>query len=341
VHNNKDITKIEKSINQQGGDLSFWYMRQAGRHLPEYMVLRDNEPDFVKFCLNEELATKATLQPVDRYDTSAAILFSDILMIPMALGQKLSFVEKKGPILGELSIDKLSFDINKLDHVFNIVTKTRTLLPKDKTLIGFAGAPWTVIAYMIEGHSSKDYHKAKSYLLENKTNALKLFDLVIDSTVEYLLAQITAGANVVQLFDSWAGMLNDADYDKYVIEPTAKIVNKLKSLHSNIKVIGFPKSSGNKYLKYIKETKVDAVSIDYDVNLEWARDELQPYVCVQGNLHPELLKTGGRLMLNQAENIINILGQGRFIFNLGHGIDKDTPYKHVEELSNFLSGVSL
>lgn len=320
----------------------WWLMRQAGRYLPEYRALRAKAADFVSFCLTPTLAAEATLQPVRRFGMDAAILFADILLIPQALGQKLGFGED-GPLLEPITdtvgLSLLRFDrlSSCVDPVCETVRLSRARLPPDVALIGFAGAPWTVATYMVEGGASKDYRHVKSWAYRDPKGFSDLIELISEATVAYLLAQIDAGAEAVQLFDSWAGVLPEPEFSRWVIQPTQRIARALKERHPSIPIIGFPRGAGLLYERYAAEAVVDVVGLDTTVPVEFARDRLQTRLAVQGNLDPVLLLVGGEPLTAAVAEIRTGLGTGPFIFNLGHGILPQTPPEHVALLARMLS----
>jgi uroporphyrinogen decarboxylase len=320
----------------------WWLMRQAGRYLPEYRALRARAPDFVSFCLTPALAVEATLQPVRRFGMDAAILFADILLVPQALGQKLGFGEE-GPVLEpvrdshaamKLSLDKLS---SCIEPVCETLRLSKSGLPAETALIGFAGAPWTVATYMVEGGASKDFRHIKSWAYRDPDGFAGLIELIATATIEYLSGQIDAGADVVQLFDSWAGMLPQAEFSRWVVDPTKRIVKALKERFPAVPIIGFPRGAGLLYERYVAETGVEAVGLDTVVSTEFARERLQPKVAVQGNLDPVLLLVGGQPLVQAVTAVRSALGKGRFIFNLGHGVLPQTPPEHVAVLAELLA----
>ena len=317
----------------------FWLMRQAGRHLPEYRRLRERERNFLKFCYNPDLAIEATLQPVERYRTDAAILFSDILVIPDSLGRRVAFEEKIGPVLEPIRrrADIPVYDKDRLlDHlapVFETVKGLTKALPPEVALIGFAGAPWTVAVYMVEGQGGTDHGAIRRWSYEAPDEFSALMAVLTEATADYLIRQIDAGANVIQLFDTWSGILPEGPYRRWVIEPTAVIVRRLKQAHPDVPIIGFPRGSGALYQAYVEATGVDGVGIDSTVQLDWARQTLQSRVAVQGNLDNLLLVVGGEAMDREIDRIVATLGSGPFVFNLGHGILPQTPPDHVERLA--------
>ncbi|MAF49433.1 MAG: uroporphyrinogen decarboxylase [Rhodospirillales bacterium] len=321
-----------------------WLMRQAGRHLSEYRALREKSSDFLNFCYSPELAVEATMQPVRRYRLDAAILFSDILVIPDAFGQGVRFVTGEGPKLDAIADgDPLpAFDADKLhDHlspVYETVARLADELPDMVGLIGFAGAPWTVATYMVEGGSSRDYQKIRSWAYQNPDSFQILIDLLVDATAAYLGRQISHGAEAVQLFDSWAGVLPPVEFERWVIQPTAEIVRRLRIEHGDIPVIGFPRGAGAQYPVYAEQAGVDCISLDQTVPLDWAAKSLPQGMAVQGNLDNLLLLAGGEAMADAARAIIAAFSDRPHIFNLGHGILPETPPEHVERLCAVVRG---
>jgi uroporphyrinogen decarboxylase len=312
-----------------------WLMRQAGRYLPEYRALRAQAKDFLTFCLTPELAAEATVQPIRRFGFDAAILFADILIVPYALGQEVGFREGEGPVLAPVEdVAKLRVEMvaSRIEPVLETLRQVKPALPPETTLIGFAGAPWTVATYMVEGGSSRDFARVKRWAFGEPKRFAALIDRIVEATVTYLMAQIGAGAEVVQLFDSWAGVLPEAEFRRWVIEPTQRIVGALKARHPSLPLIGFPRGAGVLYETYRRETGVDAVSLDPMVPLGWARERLQAQGPVQGNLDPMLLVVGGEPMAEAVRVIRDELDRGPFVFNLGHGILPETPPEHVAEL---------
>ena len=313
-----------------------WLMRQAGRYLPEYRATRAKAKTFLDLCLSPELAAEITLQPVRRFGFDAAILFSDILVVPHALGRRVGFVEGAGPKLDPIR----PTDLAKLDKggiraalapVFETVHLLRRQLPAATALIGFAGAPWTVATYMIEGGSGRDFSASKRFALGNPEDFGKLIGVLVEATSEYLLGQVEAGAEALQLFDSWAGVLGESEFRRWSIEPTRAIVERLKAAYPQVPIIGFPRGAGMLYADYARETGVDALSLDTGVPLTFAR-ALQARLPVQGNLDPQLVVVGGEAMRREAGAILAALGEAPFVFNLGHGIVPETPPEHVAEL---------
>jgi uroporphyrinogen decarboxylase len=309
-----------------------WLMRQAGRYLPEYRALRAKAPDFLRFCLTPGLATEATLQPIRRFGLDAAILFADILIVPHALGQQVDFREGEGPVLGPLDKRQPGEVEGRVAPVWETVRRVAAALPKEVALIGFAGAPWTIATYMVEGGSSRDFARVKRRAFAEPEAFALLIDAIVGASVTYLSGQIEAGAEALQLFDSWAGVLPEAEFRRWVIEPTRRIVEALKARHPEVPIIGFPRGAGLLYEAYARESGVDAVSLDPTVPLGWAREHLQARLPVQGNLDPMLLVVGGAPMEQAVQRIREELGRGPLVFNLGHGILPETPPEHVAAL---------
>ena len=315
-----------------------WLMRQAGRYLPEYRELRQRVPGFLDLCFNPALATEATLQPIRRYALDAAILFSDILVVAYGLGRPVSFREGEGPVLDPIrsaaEVKALALDgfDERVAPVYETVRRVKTVLSASTALIGFAGAPWTVATYMVEGGSSRDFATVRRWALSEPESFGDLIDGITEATIRYLADQITAGAEVVQLFDSWAGVLPEHAFRRWVIEPTRRIVAALKETAPKVPVIGFPRGAGLMYRAYFAETGVRALGLDAMVPLAIARKALQPMGPVQGNLDPLLVVIGGAAMEQAALDVRRALGEGPFIFNLGHGLVPETPPEHVAAL---------
>ncbi|MEJ1159710.1 uroporphyrinogen decarboxylase [Prosthecomicrobium sp. N25] len=314
-----------------------WIMRQAGRYLPEYRATRAEAGGFLDLCYNPRLATEVTLQPIRRYGFDAAILFSDILVMPDALGQPVRFAEGEGPLLDPIRLDEVGrLDPSRIDAhlapVFEAVASIRAKLPAETTLLGFCGAPWTVATYMIAGRGTPDQGPARRAALSDPEGFQRLMDLLVEASVRYLARQIEAGADAVQIFDSWAGVLDDLEFGRWVVEPNRRIVEGLRALKPEARVIGFPKGAGAMLEDYVSRTGVDAVGLDWTVPLSYARDRLQPRTAVQGNLDPLRVILGGRPMEEGIDRILAELGQGRLIFNLGHGITPDADPETVGRL---------
>ena len=321
--------------------IPFWLMRQAGRYLPEYRTLRERAGSFLDLCYTPELAAEATLQPVRRFAMDGAILFSDILLVPQALGQKLWFEPTGGPKLSALRNDSdvavLSFD--KLDETLApVYAAIRTIvprLPEKTTLLGFAGAPWTVATYMVEGGSSRDFAKILGWIARGDGRFDEVIAKLVDATARHLSAEIAAGVEAVQLFDTWAGIVPASEFERLVIKPTREIVERLKRDHPAVPVIGFPRGIRERYRRYFAETGINALSIDAETSLDEAH-ALQSLGTVQGNLDPKLLVAGGQLFEDAVHRILDRLGGGPFVFNLGHGVVPETPPEHVARLGELI-----
>ena len=324
----------------------WWLMRQAGRYLPEYRSIRARARDFIEMCLTPSLAAELTLQPVRRYRMDGAILFSDILLLPYAFGQALAFREGEGPILERIEnhagIDRLKPGqfMSHLEPVFDAIRLVVEALDTKTTLIGFAGSPWTVATYMVEGGASRDFQRVKSWAYRDASGFGTLIDLLVEGTVDFLAAQMAAGAEVVQLFDSWAGILSEPAFECWVIEPTRRIVAALKRRFPDHPIIGFPRGAGLLYERYITETGVDGVGLDAMVPTGYARTRLQPLATVQGNLDPVLLIVGGAALETAVKELCRTLGGGPFVFNLGHGVLPQTPPENVAVLASLIAGLN-
>lgn len=320
-----------------------WLMRQAGRYLPEYRKTRAEAGDFLDLVYNPTLATEVTLQPIRRYGFDAAILFSDILVVPHALGQDLHFEENAGPVLGELpslQTFKESVFHGKLGPVYEGVSSIRRQLDQegftDTTLIGFSGAPWTLACYMVDKKGSKEFISTRVMALQKPQEFMALIDLLTEAVTAYLGAQIQAGAEVLQIFDSWAGVLPPDQFRQWVIEPTQKIVAALKEKYPSIPVIGFPKGAGVLAAEYATKTRVSALGVDHTLPVEWADQTLDAKLPLQGNLDPCVLQAGGEHLERETHKILETFRNRPHIFNLGHGIDKGTPPDHVAQLMRLI-----
>lgn len=313
-----------------------WLMRQAGRYLPEYRELRAQKGGFLELAYDSDCAAEITLQPIRRFGFDGAILFSDILVIPHAMGQDLWFETGEGPRLAPPlaghDFEKLVPAPERLNPVFETVRKVAAELSPETTFLGFAGSPWTVATYMVAGQGSKDQAEARRMAYGQPERFGALIDRIIAATVDYLSAQIEAGIDAVQLFDSWAGSLSPAQFEDWVIAPNAKIVAALKARHSDTPIIGFPKGAGGKLPAYARQTGVDAVGVDETVDPVWANETLPKGMPVQGNLDPLALIAGGAALESAVQRILAAFADRPHIFNLGHGILPDTPIEHVEKL---------
>ena len=313
-----------------------WIMRQAGRYLPEYRETRKQAGSFLELCLTPELAAEVTLQPIRRFDFDAAILFSDILVVPYALGQMVTYEDGRGPILAPLKDDLASLDLSgidaKLAPIYETVRTARHKLALDKALIGFCGAPWTVATYMIGGEGSSDQLAARRLALENRDRLQQLIDILVEASVRYLLSQAEAGADVLKIFDSWAGTLDEDGFERWCVQPTRSIVDRLRANGVKAPIIGFPRGAGARLAGYAKRTGVDAVAVDWMMPMTLARDLVPAPKALQGNLDPLRLVAGGRALNGGVDAILSAMRGRAHIFNLGHGITPDTPIAHVEQL---------
>lgn len=316
--------------------IPIWLMRQAGRYLPEYLKLRENFPSFIDFCLNLEAASEATMQPLRRFDLDAAIIFSDILILPHSFGLNVVFHKEHGPTMQNIkNIDNITVENGILEKVFGIISKTKMLMKKEfpeKSLIGFAGAPWTVACYMIEGRSSKDFSSVRKFCYSHPKEFQEIIDFLTEETSKYLIGQIKAGVDVIKIFDSWAGLVTPCLYDKYVINPTKKIVSEIRKFDQSIPIIGFPKGSGLLYKRYAEKTGVDCVAADHNLELSWIKENLQDKVIIQGNLDNAVLFSDEYTIKSHIEMILESFSDKPFVFNLGHGILPETPIKNVNLL---------
>ena len=334
------MTLLQDTFKRKNNTIPIWFMRQAGRYLPEYMEIRKNVTDFLELCYDSEKAKTVTLQPIDRFDFDAAIIFSDILVLPHALGWKVAFKKAEGPILQKFESDRDLIDINnnfdkKINCIYDTVNKVRASLDKSKSLIGFAGSPWTVASYMLEGKGKQDFSVSKNFLYNKKKLALQLIDIITEKTIEYLLGQINAGVDIIQLFDSWSGVLSGEEYEVFVIKPTKKIVSSIKKKHPSLPIIGFPRGSGYLYQEYINQTNIDAIGVDQFVPLDIMK-KWQENIVVQGNFDPVLLLGNKEVIQKKATDILTCLNNKNFIFNLGHGILPNTPVENVQFLVNYV-----
>lgn len=314
-----------------------WMMRQAGRYLPEYRATREQAGDFLSLCYNPELAAEVTLQPIRRFGFDAAILFADILLLPQALGPRLWFEAGEGPRMettttaAQVAALKPTQAIHDtLSPVYETVRILSRELPRETTLIGFAGAPWTVATYMTAGRGTPDQAPAHALKDQDRATFTALIDRITEATVEYLSAQVQAGAEVVKLFDSWAGSLKGQDFEDFAVAPAARIIAELKSRHPGLPVIAFPREAGNGYIGFARKTGADCVAIDNSVTPEWAAENVQKDGCVQGNLAPHHMVTGGQDLIDATRRVVNAFRHGPHIFNLGHGITPDASPDNVQ-----------
>jgi uroporphyrinogen decarboxylase len=320
----------------------FWLMRQAGRYLPEYRALRATKGGFLHLVNDSEAAAEVTLQPLKRFGFDGAILFSDILVVPYALGQDLWFEEGEGPRLAPVLVDKAVAALmavpERLNPVYETVRRVKAGLPAGTTFLGFAGSPWTVATYMVAGRGSREQAEARRLAYGDPGAFGAIIDAIIKMTVDYLSKQIESGVEAVQLFDSWSGSLSPAQFERWVIAPTVAIVSQLKARHPDTPIIGFPKGAGGKLIAYAWETGVDAVGLDETVDPVWANANLPIDLPLQGNLDPLALIAGGQMLSQAVDRILAAFPDRPHIFNLGHGILPDTPIAHVEALVAQLRG---
>ena len=333
----KDKTILRALAGERQETPPIWMMRQAGRYLPEYRATRAEAGDFLSLCYNSDLAAEVTLQPIRRYGFDAAILFADILLLPQALGVDLWFETGEGPRMSttttadELAGLRATADIHEtLNPIYETVRILSRELPRETTLIGFAGAPWTVATYMIAGRGTKDQGPAHALKAENRAVFEGILERLTEATIEYLSKQIEAGAEVVKLFDSWAGSLKGEDFVNYALKPAAKITQALKQRHPGIPVIAFPREAGDGYIGFAKATGADCIAVDNSVSAEWVAQNVQPDSCVQGNLASSHMVTGGDDLIQETKRIVNALKGGPHIFNLGHGITPDANPDNVQ-----------
>jgi uroporphyrinogen decarboxylase len=315
-----------------------WLMRQAGRYLPEYRALREKAAGFLDLCFDAKRAAEITLQPVHRFGFDAAILFSDILVVPHALGQRVSFVEGEGPRLDALNdpaaLQRLrpAIDHAALEPVYETITRVRQNLPPAVAFLGFCGAPWTLATYMIAGQGTPDQSPARLFAYRHPNAFAKLIDALVDASASYLVRQFAAGVDAVQIFDTWAGILPAGEFEMWCTRPHARIVEKVRSEVPGARIIGFPRGAGTELGRYLDAVAVDAVGLDWTIELEFARSMIQKRRPVQGNLDPLALLAGGVAMDRSIDAILAAFSQGPFIFNLGHGVLPETPLSHVERL---------
>ena len=315
-----------------------WMMRQAGRYLPEYRAVRERAGDFLKLCFTPEFAVEVTLQPVRRFGFDAAILFSDILVIPHALGQSVWFVAGEGPrldpIMDRQGVGRLTAEIDQrvLAPIYETIRQVKADLSPQVALLGFCGAPWTVASYMIAGRGTPDQEPARLFAYGNPEAFAALIEKLVDASASYLIEQLRAGVDAVQIFDTWAGVLPPGEFRRWSLEPTQRIIAKVRRQMPDAKMIGFPRGVGAGLVRYVEEVPVDAVGLDWTTDLAFARDQIQVRMPVQGNLDPLALVAGGAALDRAVDEILAALADGPFIFNLGHGILPQTPIAHVEQM---------
>jgi uroporphyrinogen decarboxylase len=315
-----------------------WLMRQAGRYLPEYRALREKAAGFLDLCFDAKRAAEITLQPIRRFGFDAAILFSDILVVPHALGQRVTFVEGEGPRLDALKgpdaqlVLRAEIDHAALEAVYEAIARVRQDLPPAVTFLGFCGAPWTLATYMIAGQGTPDQLPARLFAYRHPEAFAKLIDVLVDASASYLVRQFAAGVDAVQIFDTWAGILPAGEFGMWCIRPHARIIEKVRAKIPGARIIGFPRAAGTELGRYLDAVAVDAVGLDWTIELEFARSMIQKRRPVQGNLDPLALLAGGAALDRSIDAILAAFSQGPFIFNLGHGVLPETPLSHVERL---------
>jgi uroporphyrinogen decarboxylase len=315
-----------------------WMMRQAGRYLPEYRELRAKAGGFLDLCFTPEFATEVTLQPIRRFNFDAAIIFSDILVIPHALGRSVRFEAGEGPRLdplatpGEIATLATQANFDTLEPVFEALRRVRRELEPHITLIGFCGAPWTVATYMVAGQGTPDQAPARMLAYRHPDAFAEIIDVLVENSIHYLVGQLKAGAGCLQIFDTWAGVLPPREFARWSIEPTRRIVAGVRKQVPDARIIGFPRGAAGMLPAYVEQTGVDAVSIDWAAEPSMIRERVQSRVAIQGNLDPLALIAGGATLDRAVDDVLENFGQGRLIFNLGHGILQETPIAHVEQM---------
>ena len=321
-----------------------WMMRQAGRYLPEYRATREKAGSFLKLCFTPDLAAEVTLQPIRRFGFDAAILFSDILVVPHALGQQVDYVEGEGPRLPPLELKsglpKLKRDVDQkvLAPVYETIKQVKTALPPRVSLLGFCGAPWTVATYMVAGQGTSDQLPARLAAYQQAEAFAELIDLLVRASVDYLVRQLQAGADAVQIFDTWAGVLPPEEFARWCIAPTKQIVEGVRAKIPGAKIIGFPRGAGSMLERYVADVPIDAVGLDWMIDRNYARDRIQSRIPVQGNLDPLVLIAGGNKLDAAVDAVMKAFAGGPFIFNLGHGITPQTPIENVERMIRRVRG---
>ncbi|MGA7425615.1 MAG: uroporphyrinogen decarboxylase [Rhodoplanes sp.] len=321
-----------------------WMMRQAGRYLPEYRAVREKAGSFLDLCFTPELATEVTLQPIRRFNLDAAILFSDILVVPHALGQTVTFVTGEGPRLtpaidgDNVAAFAKRLDLSTLAPVFETIRRVKPALPAHVALLGFCGAPWTVATYMVAGQGTPDQGPARLMAYRDPAGFARLIDALTDASIDYLVGQLKSGVDAVQVFDTWAGILPPEEFERWCVEPMRRIVAGVRSSVPGGKIIGFPRGAGASLLRYVERVEVDAVGLDWSIDRDFARREIQSRVAVQGNLDPIALLAGGEALDRAVDAVLAAFAEGPFIFNLGHGILPETPVAHVEQMLRRVRG---
>lgn len=338
------MSNLKKTFQKTNKETPIWLMRQAGRYMSEYREIRKGVGNFLDLCYDSDKASEVTLQPIKRFGFDASIIFSDILVLPHALGWDVEFKQGEGPVLRKFESEKDFSLLNenfsgKINNIYDTVSKVKAQLPQNTSLIGFAGSPWTVVSYMLEGRGKQDFSTSKNFLYNQEDTAKKLINFITEKTITYLSGQIDAGAEIIQLFDSWSGMLNGYQYEEFVINPTIKIVSELKNKFPDVPIIGFPKGSGFKYDKYIDSTGIDGIGVDQFTPVS-EMHRWQKKLVVQGNLDPVILLGDKQNIARSVDDILSVMDKENFVFNLGHGILPTTPVENVEYLVNYVRNYS-
>lgn len=321
-----------------------WLMRQAGRYLPEYREIRQRVGSVLDLCFTPHLAAEVTLQPIRRFGFDAAIIFSDILVVPHALGQHVRFVASEGPRLEPIKSPadvmrvRAEVDTSTLTPVYETVARVKAALPRDVALLGFCGAPWTVATYMVAGESTSDQAPARLFAYRYPEAFARLIDILVEASVEYLNGQFAAGVDAVQIFDTWAGVLPPAEFERWCVDPTHRIVAALRQQRPTARIIGFPRGAGTMLEGYVQTLGLNAVGLDWTIDRKFVRERVQSRTAVQGNLDPLALVAGGAALDREIDAIMTAFAGGRFIFNLGHGILPETPIAHVEQMLKRIRG---
>lgn len=321
-----------------------WLMRQAGRYLPEYRAVREKAGGFLNLCFTPELAAEVTLQPIRRFGFDGAILFSDILVIPHALGRKVTFTAGEGPRLEPIErpefVAKVARELepSALAPVYETIDRVKAELPEHVTFLGFCGAPWTVATYMIAGEGTPDQAPARLFAYRHPQAFADLIDILVQASIEYLVGQLRAGVDAVQIFDTWAGVLSPSEFERWCIAPTARVVAGVRAVVPDARIIGFPRGAQTMLPHYVDDVAADAVGLDWMINKTFAREQVQKRIAVQGNLDPLVLVTGGEALDSAIDDVLAAFSDGPFVFNLGHGILPETPIEHVERLLKRVRG---
>ena len=323
-------------------DRPIWFMRQAGRHLPEYNKIRVRKKNFLEFCFDYESIVTSTLQPIKRYDLDCAIIFSDILVIPYILNQRVDFIKGIGPNLELLEMDELlNLTLNQkkledLKNCYNAIREIRKLLHKNKCLIGFCGAPWTVACYMVDGNSKNGFIRTKKLMRSEKPRLIKLLRKIVDVSTEHLMNQYKSGCDTLMIFESWAACVDFNEYNDFLYEPVEQIINNLRSMNVDVPIIVFPKGVGEKIIDYVNHVSADIISIDNQMNMNWVIKNINRNVVLQGNIDPKVLLNGGEILEKNVKELLKIVKGRKHIFNLGHGILPETPVENVQKIIDMI-----